>query len=956
MLSHGCFVDMKLSTLLTDLRCELIGPDVDVVNVSSDSRRVDNGHAFVAVRGLRHDGHQFVANAIGRGARAVIVEDREAVVGDDATVVVVDNTAHALGHMAARLAGDPATKLTTIGITGTNGKTTVSYLVEAILAASGQQPATIGTVSYRYAGNSYPAPYTTPTPEVLQPLLAKIVDSGATHGVLEVSSAALAMKRLSGISFNVAAFTNLTQDHLDLHGDMATYCEAKSLLFSRELQTEGAAVINVDAHAADTMIRAAGTRRVIRVSSAGNPSDVRVANAESTIAGIKATIDTPRGPIAITSSALLGAYNVANIALAVGIAEALELPHTDIAEGIRGLAGVPGRVERVPNDHNLDILVDYAHTPDALSNLLAALKPLTGRRLLCVFGCGGDRDPSKRPAMGAAVAEHADLAIITSDNPRTEDPRAIIDMIRPSVPAAFFVDPDRRVAITAAVCEATPGDVVVIAGKGHEDYQILGTDKVHFDDAEEAALAANRRQSFAATDIAHTTNGVVIQTKQDSFTRITIDGRTAAAGDLYVAIRGETHDGHAFCEQAIQNGATGLLIEPGHDELGQLPATVIEAQDTRVALGELARAVRRNWAKSDRRIVAITGSAGKTTTKELIYAALSAWQRTHRSLGSLNNETGVPLTLLGLRDYHDMAVLEMGMRGHGQIAYLCEVAEPDIGIVLNAGVAHVGLLGSSGEIAKAKSEIYVGLPEYGCAVYPSNDARLAQAAKTNARALSFGDDESADVQLTSYQPAGTAGADVTFRVAERDYPVRVPLAGRHNAINAACAVAAAMAAGCPPHIAVTGLKNVVTPHMRGQVVSIAQRNIIVDCYNANPASANAALVNLNELRQQNTGIAIVGDMLELGDTAVDEHVTLGQRAGALGQQVIALGQFAAHVVSGARDAGAQASEANDPEHAASLALDWSRPGDWLLLKASRGIRLERVLTALRQRTGGGGSQ
>jgi len=307
---------------------------------------------------------------------------------------------------------------------------------------------------------------------VLHGVFGDMAAAQCSHAVLEVSSAALSMGRLGGVQLDVAAFTNLSQDHLEVHQTMDAYLEAKTLIFANHLKADGVAVINVDDPAAGRMIAAAGEHRILRVAARSSgpaadsehDADIRVLQAESTIAGIRAEIATPRGVVTLQSPALLGAYNVANLAMAVAICEALGVDHDAMTRGIAAMAGVPGRVERVVNPRGLDILVDYAHTPDALANVLDALKPLTARRLICVFGCGGDRDPSKRPKMGAAVAARADLAVVTSDNPRTEEPSDIIDMILPAVPDPFFVDSDRRTAIRAAVAEAVPGDIVLIAG------------------------------------------------------------------------------------------------------------------------------------------------------------------------------------------------------------------------------------------------------------------------------------------------------------------------------------------------------------------------------------------------------------------------------------------------------------------------------------------------------------
>ncbi|HEX7704539.1 MAG TPA: UDP-N-acetylmuramoyl-L-alanyl-D-glutamate--2,6-diaminopimelate ligase, partial [Kofleriaceae bacterium] len=451
----------------------LIGDgDVEVRAVHEDSRKVEPGDVFVAVKGLTVDGHAYVETAMQRGAAAVVVE-REVEAAKARiqlqaaapgavipTIVIVPSTTLALGPLVARSFGDPAKSMTLIGVTGTNGKTTTTYLVEAMLVAAGKQVGVIGTVEIRFGTTVIPASYTTPTPEILHSALAQMHAAGVTHVVMEVTSSAIALERVAGLKFAVGAFSNLTQDHLDVHGTMAAYRDTKRRLFSELLTADGTGVVNVDDPEGEAM--GASASKVLAVSTeVGSSAEIRVIHAESTVRGITATFATPRGELKIISRPLIGAYNVQNLALAVGIAEALELPHDAIVEGLADTAP-PGRVQRVPNAVDLDVFVDYAHTPDGLRKVLEAVRPLAKRRVICVFGCGGDRDPTKRPKMGAAVAELADLAIVTSDNPRTEDPRAIIDMILPAVPKPFFVDPDRRVAIRAAISEATPGDIVVI--------------------------------------------------------------------------------------------------------------------------------------------------------------------------------------------------------------------------------------------------------------------------------------------------------------------------------------------------------------------------------------------------------------------------------------------------------------------------------------------------------------
>ncbi len=964
---------MKLSDLAASVPGARVvgagaGVDLEIGAVTADSRTVAAGALFVAVRGRRSDGHAFVAQAVAAGAAAIAVEREQP--GLTVPQLVVPDGARALGCLIGHAAGEPARRLTLVGITGTNGKTTTTYLVESIVAAAGGTPGVIGTVSYRWAGHTVDAPYTTPTPEVLHATFGQMADAGCDHGVMEVSSAALDMGRLGGVDFRVAAFSNLTQDHLDVHGTMAAYRDAKQLLFRDHLAPGGIAVVNVDDPAGDGMaaVAAATGHPVLRVSCAiadgdaagelrpsQRAAEIAVVSFSSTVAGIEARIRTPRGELAVTSRPLLGHYNVANIALAVGIGEALGLAHDAIARGVAALPGVPGRVERVANHAGLDLLVDYAHTPDALDNVLGALRPLTRRRLICVFGCGGDRDPTKRPKMGAVVAARADLAIVTSDNPRTEQPQAILDMILPAVPDPFYVDVDRRTAIRAAIAEATPGDIVVIAGKGHEDYQILGTSKIHFDDREEAAAAAALRPHRTLTEAAVITGGTVVGPTDAgaiAMTRVIIDGRRAAPGDLYVAIRGQRLDGHDFLDQAVAAGATAVMVEWGRAPAG---VAAVEVDDTTLALGRMGAARRSSWAAGDpaHRLVAITGSAGKTTTKELTRAALAAAGATHAAAGSLNNETGVPMTLLGLRAHHRYAAVELGMRGAGQIEYLTRLVRPDVAAVVNAGTAHIELLGSTDAIAAAKGEIYLGLAPDGVAVAPADDARLLEHARRHApdaRLVTFGEVDAADVRLVSYRPTGLDGADLVLLAHGARRALHLALLGRHAAIDATCALACAVAAGVDLDVALAGLARTRPPSMRGEVVEIGGRHVIVDCYNANPASMTAALTTLAELRDAGGGaraLAVVGDMLELGAHAAGAHTDLGRLLGQLAIAVVALGEHKDRVAA-ATGVPAHAWTTDDPVTAARQVLAATEPGDWVLVKASRGMRLERVIAAMKE--------
>ncbi len=479
--------------------------EVPIAKVTDDSRQVEPGDLFVAVTGRTVDGHRFVPTAAEAGAAAVLVE-RD--VDFDGPVVRVTHSARALGIAAANRAAHPARALRMAGITGTNGKTTTTYILESILAVAGQTPGVIGTVSYRFDGTERKAPFTTPTAPALQSLLGEMAAAGCSHCVMEVSSHALELRRVAGLSFAVAAFTNFTQDHLDLHGSMEAYRAAKKRLFTHHLDADGAAVVWDDDPSAALMVEGF-EGRVVRVSKRDPQADVYVEPQGSSLDGLRARL-TRGDEVVGLRSPLVGDHNLNNIAVAVAMASELGLGSETIARGVALLKCVPGRLERVAPDADVPVLVDYAHTPDALAHAIDTLRPLTAGRLICVFGCGGDRDALKRPLMGRTVADRADLAVVTSDNPRSEDPLAIIGQIldgvapsgRERIPPesldgaeqGYSVLPDRRAAIRAAITAATPKDVVLVAGKGHEDYQILGAKRIHFDDREESREALELRR------------------------------------------------------------------------------------------------------------------------------------------------------------------------------------------------------------------------------------------------------------------------------------------------------------------------------------------------------------------------------------------------------------------------------------------------------------------------------
>jgi len=467
--------------------------DREIAGISADSRTVNPGQIFVALRGEKEDGWAHAREAAARGAAAV-VSDRPAPEEFPVPWVRVREPRRLLGQLAARLAGNPSEKLVLAGVTGTNGKTTTAMLLEGVLARRHGRAGFLGTVAYRTGRREIPARHTTPEAPLLQELLAEMVAAGTPAAAMEVSSHALALDRVAGTRFDVAVFTNLTRDHLDFHGDMDTYFDAKKKLFA--LRKPGAAaVVNVGDPWGRRLAREVSPP-VVTFSATGGAADVY---AESVVCDLRATsLDVVHaGGRFRISSPLLGRFNADNLLAAAAAGLALGLEEGEIAAGLASVTRVPGRLERVAAGQPYTILVDYAHTEDALERLLRAVRDLTDRKIVLVFGCGGDRDRGKRAPMGRLAGSLADVAIATSDNPRSEDPEAILAQVEQGLIASgaakYRKVPDRREAIRTAIDLADPDTVVVIAGKGHETVQVVKDRSLPFDDREVAAEFASKR-------------------------------------------------------------------------------------------------------------------------------------------------------------------------------------------------------------------------------------------------------------------------------------------------------------------------------------------------------------------------------------------------------------------------------------------------------------------------------
>jgi UDP-N-acetylmuramoyl-L-alanyl-D-glutamate--2,6-diaminopimelate ligase len=469
-----------------------------VTGVAYDSRAVTPGQVFVALKGQHADGTSFARQAIARGAAAVVSE--QAAPGDvDRPWVAVADARVALAVLAATFSGDPSREMRVIGITGTNGKTTTAYLVASIFDAAGLRCGILGTVGYRIGDEVREATRTTPEAPEVQALLREMVDRRCAACAMEVSSHALSLRRVDGTTFAAAIFTNLTRDHLDFHADMDDYFRAKRRLFDM-LPRDAPSLVNLDDPRGPSLVEAGGRPVTYAIN---RPADVTPGPLSFSLDGLSFDVRTPRGTLHVTST-LVGRPNVYNILAAVSAAAALDVPFDAIERGVRSLAGVPGRFQIVSDARDeVTVVVDYAHTDDALRNLLETARPLASGRLITVFGCGGDRDRTKRPLMGAVAGRLSDLIVITSDNPRGEDPNRIIEEVQRGITPDTRRDSaqrlltiaDRRAAIAMAIELAESGDLVLVAGKGHEKYQVIGDDTLPFDDVAVAREALVRRRT-----------------------------------------------------------------------------------------------------------------------------------------------------------------------------------------------------------------------------------------------------------------------------------------------------------------------------------------------------------------------------------------------------------------------------------------------------------------------------
>lgn len=924
-----------------------------------DSRDVQPGDVFIAVPGLHVDGRDFIDAALKSGASCVLqhidvtdVDQKKSHLNDSHHVTkprdpdnlrlsihfkqlekiwFIEDLISQLGEFAHVWYGKPSEHLTVIALTGTNGKTSCAQWLTQALKHLGHQVGAIGTLGVTSLnGMQQSGTLTTPDVVSLHHQLAIFMAQGAQYVVMEASSIGLDQGRLNGVNIQWAGFINLTHDHLDYHGDMQKYADAKAKLFKR--QALRGAVINQDdpyylvmMNACQSAVTLFGTHPTCAIQAKNIIYDPAGMRFEMSINGQLTSLQLP----------FYGAHNVSNLLCVASMLSMLGFNLKQIVSALHVLKPVPGRMESVLPPVATSaiqplVLVDYAHTPDALAHVLITSHAIARQRqsrLWCVFGCGGDRDTIKRSIMGGIASLHADHVMITSDNPRSESADSIIEQIMSGVEArvnkpdsTVRIVTDRAMAILRCILDADPADVIVIAGKGHETGQEIKGVTYPFDDRQWAAAGLLLKQT------------PVFETDSRSFT----------PGAVFIAIQGDTFDGHAYLSKVMQAGAVAAIVNEVDDDLA-LPQ--IALGDTRQALTKMASVWRQSF---NIPVIGVTGSNGKTTTKEMIAAILAAaWGDDARlaTKGNLNNDLGVPLTILRLRSTHRAAVIELGMNHPGEIAPIAQVAQPTIGLVLNAQREHQEFMQSVQAVAQENGSVLMHLSGKGVAIFPAADkySALWQTMSRAHQTLTFGQDVSATFKIVDMKPTQSGGHAFTLKTPDGQVDINLPLPGLHNVMNAAAACACAWSAGVDLQAMSRALQKFGAVKGRMQVHMLTNtQTLIDDTYNANPDSVRAAIDVLVSMPAPR--LFVLGDMGEVGQDSAALHAEVGHYAKHAGvDQLLVLGNDTRHTVAAF---GAQGQHCKTPEEVCAEIL--KRNPLSVLVKGSRFMKMERVVNQFMQ--------
>lgn len=971
---------MRLKALIESL--EVIKADnlsdFSVKGITDDSRKVQEGFLFAAVKGKKQDGNKFISEAIARGAKAIVTQCQVSPLTagqasvpecfgtgkcqDSISVIKVKDTRKALADLAAEFYGYPSRKIKCIGVTGTNGKTTITYLLESIFKQAGFNCGVIGTINYRFNHKLIPASNTTPNPVYLESILADMAGARVNCCALEASSHALEQQRVAGINFKYAIFTNLTSDHLDYHKNRNYYFAAKAKLF-KMLNKDGSAIINIDDNYGRKLLKR--TKAKIITYAIDRRADIRAEEIKLNFDGAEFKVATKKG-VFLVKTKLIGRHNIYNILAAVAVALSEGIGRKDIEKGIYNLDKVSGRLEGISGDFPFKVFVDYAHTEDALKNVLISLGKIKKNRVIVIFGCGGDRDRTKRPKMGRVASNLADFVVVTSDNPRTEAPDKIIKEIVSGIKKKnFIVIPDRYLAIEKALSMAKADDIVLIAGKGHEQYQVFKDKTVHFDDRQVAGKILDEKYGgisykdspdilFTLNQILEATGGKFIYGSVKMNARgVSSDSRTLKAGDLFIAIRGDNFDGHNFINDAIDKGARIIVVDNAfrldiNDRNLCLrdckDIAFVRVEDTIKALGDIASFHRQRFHIP---VIAVSGSCGKTTTKDMIAQILSVQFNVLKNEGTFNNFIGLPHTLLKLNKDTEIAVLEMGTSKAGEIKRLTEIARPNTGVLTNIGLSHLEFFGTLDRILEEKYQLIENLSAPYSAILNGDDNLLKKKIKNekNKPVFTFGINNKSDFYASNVK-IGEKSTAFTFN---KKYKFIINVLGRHNIYNALAAAACGIIFGINPDKLKIPLSNFILPSTRINLREIKGYKVIDDTYNSNPLSLECAIETLKNFSTAGKKVLVMGDMLELGEKSILLHRDIGKKIIKSGiDALVTVGRLSYETAEfvKAHASGLKVYSCGCALEARGILINLLKRDDLVLVKGSRAMQMEKAIQDL----------
>ncbi len=891
----------------------------------SNSQNVVEDSVFVCIIGYKFDGHTFAQDASRRGAKLLIVEKKLDV---SLPQILVENTRMAAAILANLFFENPSSKVKLIGVTGTNGKTTISNLIYQILLRSNYKTGLIGTFGYSINNQHYSTQRTTPDIIDLNKILNEMINKDVEYVVMEVSSHAIALNRIFTLQFNAAIFTNLTQDHLDFHEDLNEYAKIKFRLFDYVEKCSGISLINIDDRFGKKLYNKLNKNKF---SISFEQADYRIQNLQTDQTKNSFQLISNQIQCNIESN-LIGKFNAFNLAAAIAIIKLMipKISVNDLESKTNNLRSIPGRLEKIQNDRGIGLFIDYAHTPDALYNVLSTLAKLRKKRLICIFGAGGNRDKNKRPKMLQAALEFADLIVLTNDNPRDEDSAEIIRDILQSTRDMrnIVIIRDRKVAIQTTIKLSQKEDIVLIAGKGHETYQEIKGKKHHFDDKEEAIKSLQITKSSNELEIPldpllleRVFDQKLNNTSETLITDISTDSRRISPNSLFIALKGENYDGHDFVKEVLKKNCWTIVSNDHKCD----DTSVINVSNTLEAYGKLASVYKSYFNLLS---IGITGTYGKTTVKEYLANILNYDAAVLKTHANENNLIGLPKTIFKLNFKHRYGVFELGSNHFGEIKTLTKILNPDIGIITAIGPSHLKFLHDKDGIYKEKSSLF--RTDLIQRFYPGDYTKFQEF-----KGKSFGYSKYDDYAISNV----TADNGKThFNINNISYTIQTPFI--KYALNAAIAIAVCTEIGLNRTIIKNGVLKPLDNPMRMEIKKKKERILLIDCYNANPDSMKAAISFWNNYYPEKPHIAILGDMLELGKLTNYYHKKIWHQLKKIkNKKIISVGKYA------------KLFEASDhfdivEDLLSSDIIDRFQENAVILIKASHGISLEKIIGRL----------